>query len=631
MGTLEGYGAEVLNLLSQGVLLVDVGGTILHANVAVETLFGYEPGELIGMGVGALVPDASRGQHDTLVKNFAARRPKQRRVMGEISSLRGKCKDGGTIPIDIELVPAESGTLVLVAATDRSEETLSSGAKRDEKNLFRYAERFASIGIWTLDIPTGHFTWSDQVYAIFGLQRDSFALNLETFLALTLPNDRKQVEDALEASIATAKPFDLEYRCIHSTRDVLYVHVQGEITRGADGTALHMKGLISDISQRKSLEAQLISAQRMDAFGKLAGGIAHDFNNLLTVIRNCASMLESGSREDAFVDIDLIKTASDRAAVLTDQLLSFTRHGVMERKPVSLNQIVRQQETMLRRLLSERIELVTLPAASLPNCSVDRSHVEQVLINIVINAQEAISGNGTISISTGTRFLDDGSGQVEHVFLSIADTGSGMSNELRSKIFDPFFTTKSVGEGTGLGLATCLGIVHQLDGHIEVESKVGEGTEFRILFPSVAEARISMPAKQRVARGTGHETILVAEDSASVRSVLLRILRKNGYTVIESKNGEDALAAEARHEGAIDMLLTDSIMPRMGGRTLALEFAKRRPNAPILFVTGYSDIIDLEALDTVADILAKPFMPDELLRKMRCMMDASAATDCLVK
>ncbi len=392
-----------------------------------------------------------------------------------------------------------------------------------------------------------------------------------------------------------------------------------------------------DVTEGRRLEEQLRHAQRMDAIGRLAGSVAHDFNNLLSVILSYSTMtLEDLRPTDPLRgDIEAIKLAGERAAELTQQLLAFSRRQILAPKVVDLNEILQVSERMLARLLGENIELSARLARNLSRINVDPGQIDQVLMNLVVNARDAMPTGGKLSIETRDILFDEAAAASHfgmkkglHVQLSVSDTGIGMDEATKSRIFEPFFTTKDSGKGTGLGLSTVFGIVQQSGGSIWVDSEIGKGTRFRIYFPAVSEAAFAARESPIPERLDGNETILLVEDQAEVRRVSCEILRRLGYRVLEAANPGEAVLECERYPGAIDLLLTDVVMPRMNGRELAERLVKLRPSMAVLFMSGYTEdaIVHHGILDSGIAYLQKPIVPAALARRVREVLDAAVAT-----
>jgi PAS domain S-box-containing protein len=384
-----------------------------------------------------------------------------------------------------------------------------------------------------------------------------------------------------------------------------------------------------DVTEREVLEAQLRHAQKMEAVGQLAGGIAHDFNNLLTVITSYSGMLlsEHGHDEALRADVAEIELAAVRAAALTRQLLAFSRKQVLQPKYLDVNQVVQDLEKLLRRLIREDIELVTVLASELAPVYADLGQLEQVIVNLVVNARDALPEGGRIEIATFAVDLDDDFTASDspvtpgpHVMLAVSDDGCGMDSATLARVYEPFFTTKAGGRGTGLGLATVKSIIQRSSGHVWCYSEPGRGTTFKIYLPSAAEAPAVAPAIEVAKKPSpGTETILLVEDEDHVRTVATRILRRNGYTVLEARTGPEALRLWHDHAREIDLVVTDMVMPGMGGRELSNHVRLERPDMPLLFMSGYTEdgAFQRGVLEPGETYLEKPFGEDRLTRLVR--------------
>jgi PAS domain S-box-containing protein len=390
-----------------------------------------------------------------------------------------------------------------------------------------------------------------------------------------------------------------------------------------------------DVTEGRKIEEQLRHAQKMEAVGRLAGSVAHDFNNLLSVILGYSSMLLADLKpiDPIRADIDLIRLAGEKAAALTRQLLAFSRQQVLAPRVLDLNEVVQGSERMLRRLLGEDVELTMRYDRHLSRVRVDPGQIDQVVMNLAVNARDAMPKGGKLTIETKDVMLD-AAYAADHfdvspghyVMLAVSDTGSGMSKETQSRIFEPFFTTKEPGKGTGLGLSTVFGIVRQSGGHIWVYSEAGSGSTFKIYLPR-AEGEAPEPltfVEPATLRGT--ETILLVEDQDEVRRVALEILARHGYHVLAAQNAGEALLTCERHPRTIHLLLTDVIMPQMSGPELAERLAKVRPEMKVLYMSGYTDraVIDHGILESGIAYVQKPLVPDALARRVREVLDTQA-------
>ncbi len=486
------------------------------------------------------------------------------------------------------------------------------GALQESEARLRLALEAAEMETWVVDLT--------------GRESDLAAL-----LERVHPEDREGIAARMREAIAAGSGFELEFRAPGAESE-RWTALRGQLYRDQRTGRSLLLGVAQNITEQRRMAQQLIQSQRMEAIGNLAGGIAHDFNNLLTGMIGYLAFVQRRVQGDASVRDDLaqVERAARRAAALTSQLLSYARRQMIVPTLVDLNAAVTALEPMIRRLVGEDIEVVSDLDESLGTTRVDPGQLEQVLLNLVANAREAMPSGGTLDIRTRNVALNEGDARAgaelrpgEYVALEVRDSGIGMGPEVLAHIFEPFFTTKPPGVGTGLGLAMCYGIVKQSDGHIEVESEPGRGSRFTVLLP-VAKAA-SEPAAgggQPEFRG-GRETVLLVEDDPTVRELTSRMLRELGYTVLETANAAEARTCVARQEGAIHLLLTDVVMPGGSGRELATELAGRRPGLRVLFMSGYTADVMLRqgvVQDTVA-FLSKPFTQEALAEAVREALD----------
>jgi two-component system cell cycle sensor histidine kinase/response regulator CckA len=401
-----------------------------------------------------------------------------------------------------------------------------------------------------------------------------------------------------------------------------------------DGALVGILGIGRDVTERVQLEQQLRQAQKMEAVGRLAGGIAHDFNNILTAITGYIDLLleDLGATDPRREDAQEVRKAADRAAALTRQLLAFSRQQVMQPRVLDLNALVTELEKMLRRLLGEDIDLATRLDPALAAVKADPGQLEQVIMNLAVNARDAMPAGGKLTIETANTELDDAYAR-EHfpatpgryVLLAVSDTGTGMTPEVQAHLFEPFFTTKERGKGTGLGLATVYGIVKQSGGFIWVYSEFGHGTTFKVYLPQVEEAAAPRASVAPAGLQRGTETVLLAEDEAPVRAVARQVLERQGYKVLEAPSAEAALDLAQRYSGPIHVLLTDVVMPGLSGHDLAQRLAALRPEIRVIYMSGYSDdaITRHGLLEPGLAYVQKPFTPDVIARKVREVLDAA--------
>ncbi len=406
------------------------------------------------------------------------------------------------------------------------------------------------------------------------------------------------------------------------------VRISGRAVSSADEPADVLEAIAEDVTDRRVLEDQFRQAQKMEAVGRLAGGVAHDFNNLLMVISGYAEVMlaalepDHTLREKALA----IQQASDRATTLTRQLLAFSRKQLLELKVVDVNAIVADMERLLRPLIGENVEFITSLTPEAAHTRADAGQLEQVLMNLVVNAKDAMPNGGTLTIQTEKIVVDENHRREptfirpgHYVMLSVSDTGMGMDKETQSRIFEPFFTTKEKGKGTGLGLSTVYGIVKQSGGYVMVQSEEGRGTTFQIYLPRVDGVAEKHTAPVAHAALGGTETVLLVEDEESVRQLVRETLEAKGYRVVEAQNGESGMAAAAQHDGKIDLVITDVVMPGMGGRELVKQLAQIRPETKVLYLSGYTEdaIVSEGTIESGAAFLQKPFTLQNLSRKVR--------------
>jgi len=401
---------------------------------------------------------------------------------------------------------------------------------------------------------------------------------------------------------------------------------------GPPGGVVGVVGLAMDVTEARRLEDRLRAAQRMEGIGRLAGGIAHDFNNIVTVILTYSQFLEDCFEADdpARADLAALAGAARRAGTLTAQLLAFSRRQVLQSKVLDLNRIIRDMVDMLGRMIGEDIELVLELASGQRNVKADAVQLEQVLLNLVVNARDAMPRGGRLTIGTRSETVDPGAGERlgvargRYVVASICDTGEGMTEETQAHIFEPFFTTKEAGRGTGLGLSTVYGIVKQSHGSIGVESEPGKGTTFTIRLPEIEQAPVARILEStRAETGGGGETILLVEDDPAVRLAAYRTLERHGYRVIVAGNGLEALKIARQHEGEIRLVVTDIVMPAMGGKDLLAHLAEIRPGMRWIYMSGYTgdETEPRGPHDELTDLLPKPFTPTQLATKVREVLD----------
>jgi PAS domain S-box-containing protein len=478
---------------------------------------------------------------------------------------------------------------------------------------------------------------SPQVEEVSGYPTDAFMGDESLWDELVHPDDTAEVARHFDRHGRLGEPLRVTYRITHRDGRIVWVEEHASVIGTSPEGHRLSQGVIVDITERRALEDQLRAAQRMDAVGRLAGGVAHDFNNLLTAIVGYASLLLADLDEDDLrrPDVLAITSAADSATVLVRQLLAFGRRQMLRPEEVDLSTVSERVSPMLRRLIGEHIELRTELATGLPAVRADPGQLEQVVVNLIVNARDAMPHGGTVTVRTHETVITPlearahlGLQPGQYVVLTVTDTGIGMDRATRERVFEPFFTTKEPGRGTGLGLATVYGIVKQSGGYIGVTSEPGRGSSFRVLLPPLPRpVPIADPAPRGRATLTGgHERLLLIEDEEAVRDLAATVLRRVGYDVHEARSGSEGLALVEARGGAFDLVLSDVVMPGMGGPELARAIRARWPDIAVILMSGYAEeIVGREAPGDELAFLAKPFAPDALTTLVRRVLDQRRA------
>ncbi len=446
--------------------------------------------------------------------------------------------------------------------------------------------------------------------------------------ALVLPEHRAAFRE-LHRNVMAGGSGSLQFEIVGLKGARRWLETHAVPLKDAHGRVTALLGITADVTARRALEDQLRQAQKMEAVGQLAGGIAHDFNNLLTAILSSADLLEAqlAPGDPRREDVLAIRQASERAAELTRQLLAFSRQQMLKPQLVDVNRVVARMEGLLRRVIPESVRLVARTASEPAAVYADPGQLEQVILNLVVNARDAMPEGGTITVETARAVLDrafveahPGARAGAHVRVAVSDTGCGMDRATMARIFEPFFSTKGPGRGSGLGLAVVYGIVKQSEGYIEVESEPGRGSRFTLYLPEAAGTPEALEPEAPVRPLAGAETVLLVEDDPGVRQLARRSLEHYGYRVLEAADGGEAVEVARRHQGRIDLLLTDWVMPEMGGRRAAECILLDRPEMRVLYMSGYAG--GEEPLEA-GPLLEKPFTPESLALKVREVLDAS--------
>jgi PAS domain S-box-containing protein len=621
--------ADMLNLAQDAIIITDLRGRILFWNHGAEETYGFSVREAMGR----VSHDLLEAEYPLPLGQLVAQAERAGTWRGELRHTR---RDGTKIIVGSRwsVQRDESGTPVALLQVNRdvTEQKLAEEKLAQSELNLKRGQAVSHVGSWNLDKRKNELTWSDETYRMFGVPLGT-PLNLQIFLEKVHPEDRERVHETWQAALRGG-PYDIEHRIVvdNNTR---WVRERAEVEFDASGNPVSAIGTAQDITEQKQLEAQLMESQKLEAIGRLAGGVAHDFNNIMSIIMGYAEVAqEKLLPEDPLAgEIEGIRDAAERASGLTRQLLAFSRRQMLRTRVLNLNDVLKDVSSMLGRLIGENIELVFLPGADLGSVNADPAQIEQVMMNLAVNARDAMPRGGKLAITTSNVELDDDYCRQHpvltpgrYVMISVVETGAGMNQATAARIFEPFFTTKGLGKGTGLGLSIIYGIVRQSKGDIQVESQPGRGTTFRIYLPRVGEQPGAPAAHEHALPSTppATETVLVVEDEAALAEMICSVLESSGYTVLSAGSGEEALALEHAHRGEIQLLLTDVILTAgMDGTVLADKLQALRPGIKVMFMSGYNDVMTASGgpMNDEIILLEKPFSTIALRNKVRGLLE----------
>ena len=636
--------ATVLAQMAVGVILLEVPSRrVLFANAVAERLLGRQlagtAGDAAGAFGGARPDGTPYGPDDWPLVRSALH---GETVSEEIIDVMAQ--DGTHHCVSVTSAPIRDGTgAITSAAATLVDVTVAMRAERalhESETRFRLVSAATNDVIWDWDLKTNTLQWNDAVRTVFRYGTEEPVGEIDWWYDHIHPADTQRVVDGIHAVIDTGgSHWSDEYRFLRGDGHIATVLDRGFVARNAKGDAVRMIGSMVDLTERVELEEKLRQSQRMYAVGQLAGGIAHDFNNMLTaILTGCDLALDDLSRDHPVrADIGEIRSVGMRAAQLSQQLLAFSSRQVVQLQVLDVNDVVRNAQQMLRLATNASVRFELLLAPELPPVRADRGQLGQILMNLVLNARDAMPAGGTLTVATSSVTIDGGVvpglAAGEYVALAVCDTGMGMSEETRARIFEPFFTTKESGKGTGLGLAMVRDTVVQANGTVQVSSQLGEGTTLQILLPATREGvethvgaiAQSDPLMQGMG---GNETILLVEDEATVRRLVRRTLERYGYHVLEAPHGRAAVELHAREADRIELLLTDVKMPEMGGPEAAAHIRRLTPTLPVLFMSGYAEeaVRDDGVLLPDSHFVSKPFSPRRLVSTIREILDARRPT-----
>jgi PAS domain S-box-containing protein len=621
-----------LEATHDAILVVDLNGRIIRFNRQYLNMFGFTAEELERGGM-----DLVAARLLDQLENTGDARARTRELSADPSIERLdilRFKDGRIF--ERYVAPHQIGSRIVgrvASFRDIGSSVRTAEALEQHRTFLEQAQEVAHVGSWVAELDgSDRLGWSAESHRIFGVPIGTFEGTSEAFFAFVHADDREMVRAASAAAIAGGKPYDIEHRILRLDATVRWVQERAHIVRDAQGRALRMIGTVQDITERRQLEDQLRQSQKMEAIGRLAGGIAHDLNNALTAIAGYAELAlgELPPGQAARADVEEIRRAAERAGSVTRQLLAFSRKQLLEPRVFDLNATVAAIARLISRLLGPEVRVETRLADAVLPILGDPGQIEQALINLAVNARDAMPSGGQLTLSTAQELVDDDRARTyapippgDYVVLRVADTGHGMSSETKARIFEPFFTTKELGKGTGLGLSMVYGTLKQSGGFIFVDSEPDRGTTFHVYFPPAAPvAPAPRPPAARHDERRGHETLLIVEDEPSVRKLVASALRHEGFDLLVASSAEEALSLADSHTGPIDLLLTDAIMPGRSGVELASLMTARVPGLPVIIMSGYSEeTLSVTGTDGIVALLQKPFTPRELRKRIRQALD----------
>ena len=615
-----------LDAAPNAIVAVDAAGTIVYANPRVRATFGHHPEAVIGRHVELLIPERVHDRHRRHRGRYLVEH--RARPMGIGLDLSGRRSDGSEFPVEISLAPVETpeGLRVFATVVDITERKAAEAAQAESERRFRAVVEASRDPIIGVDAQ-GRISYANpQVLDTFGWSPGELeGQPIELLIPERFTDQHRSHRDAFMAA-PHARPMGIGLDLWGRRRDGTEFPVEISLSPVATEASPLIFARVVDITQRKALEDQLLQGQKMESIGRLAGGIAHDFNNMLSAINGYTELLMDDinagtvAPDDLRSSVEAIQAAGERATVLTGQLLAFARRQVVTPMIVDLNTAVAQLEPMIRRLIGERIDLHLSLGHRVGHVRCDPGQLDQIIVNLAVNARDAIEGAGTVVVATDEARFDEAYA-MEHfavtpgtyAMLAVSDTGAGMDRETRTHIFEPFFTTKEVGRGTGLGLATIYGIVQQAGGHIWLYSEPGAGTTFKIYLPLVDQPEENREVVADAAEAAFTGRALVVEDEEMVRGLTVNFLRRSGYEVVEVEDAERALALIAGDD-TFHLVVTDVVMPGISGTELADRIRAKHPTIAVVLVSGYTaETLDIEEqLAHGAAFVAKPFSRRQL-------------------
>ena len=622
---------QYLDTAAVMLLALDPAANVTMLNRQGSVIVGWNSAEIVGRNwFDVCVPESIREASRLSFAELLSGHDTDGR-----SGIRTRSGEERLIEWHNALVRDEAGAVigVIKSGTDVTEHQKTAVALQLSEERMRFAFENAQVGVWDMDCATQAVRLSSIFKRQYGIAPGTFGGTFEALVACLHPDDRQKMILEVDAAMLSGNDFSIVHRSLAANGEIRTHIGSGRFVLGVDGKAIRGVGISTDVTKKQELERQNLQAQKMEAVGRLAAGVAHDFNNLLCVVLGWTGLAldEMPADDPSRASLDHVVRAGEAAARLTKQLLAFSRQQVSETTTFNPNEVVVATEQMLRRLIGENIRLVSRLDPKLGSVRMDRGQLDQVLMNLVVNARDAMPDGGTLTIETASRTEDARAGATngnghrrEHVVISVTDSGTGMSDDVKARIFEPFFTTKASDKGTGLGLATCYGIIADSGGHIEVRSELGRGTTFEICLPRIGEESSMEPRARRLTPLTGVERILVIEDEEPVRGVIVRMLEAQRYRVHSADGSVAALKVVSEVGARLDLVLIDLVLGGgTDGRTVADLVLEQHPDVKIVFISGYMKDRALLRGKNGRDVplLQKPFTADVLSAKIRAVLD----------
>jgi two-component system, cell cycle sensor histidine kinase and response regulator CckA len=625
---------SLLDTVPGGIALTDIDGNYLFVNDGAAPLLALSAGDALSTPAAdpssaALWRDGTpREPHDLPLVRAARGEVVRQDVIGLIEP------DRSVRWLLVNATPShgDDGQIAGAVAAFQDITELVELQRRAEASEARLkaSQRVAGVGSWERDYRTGELFWSDETYRLYGLD-GSTPITFDAAFAMIVPEDRDKVLQAAATTIRTGGPFFVRHRVVRADGHVRMLSNRGESVVNSAGRTVRILGTVHDVTDEEAEQDRLQRAQQIESMGRLAGGLAHDLNNLLTVIGGHAGLLAIGADERALESTRAIVKAVERAASLMRQLLAVGRREVLQPTSIDVNGLLESEKINFRRVLPPGVIFQYALADDLPAGYFDQAKLEQVVLNMILNARDAVAGEGTVRVETSVRVLDAeyAASRVEvqpgqYVCITISDDGCGMTPEVLARALEPFYSTKPREQGTGLGLSTSAGVLSQSGGHLTLTSEENRGSAVNIYIPVSDVAEIPPAESKVLQRIVGRGTVLVAEDDDQVRELVVAALEASGYRVIATIDGTDAARAASEHDGVIDLLITDVSMPGSGGHELAKTVAASRPGVEVLYVSGYTEnsVVLHGIVSHDINFLAKPFAVKDLLAAVHNLIDA---------